>query len=447
LTEQYRGVEVEENNNLMEKIVSLCKRRGFIFPGSQIYGGLGGTWDFGPLGVELKKNVKEAWWKSLIYERDDILGLDASIIMHPSVWEASGHLQGFSDPLVDCKECKKRFKYDIVFDKCSECGGELSPARQFNLMFKTFVGPVEDAASVAYLRPETAQGIFVNFENIATTMRKKIPFGIAQYGKAFRNEITIGNFIFRSREFEQMEIEFFVQPGEDEKWHQYWLQERLSWYERFGIKKQNLKVRRHEKKELAHYAKDCYDIEYLFPMGTCELEGIANRTDFDLKQHSRATGKDFSIHEEQTNQKFLPFCIEPSGGVDRAVLAFLIDAYTEEVVKGEKRVLLNLHPFLAPVKVAVLPLLRNRPEIVEEAKKIKEDISGNYYIVYDDTGSIGRLYRRQDEIGTPYCVTVDVQSLEDKKVTVRDRCTMQQERISIERLKEYLDKKLEWKKK
>ncbi len=432
-----------EQNDIMEKIVSLCKRRGFIFPGSQIYGGLSGTWDFGPLGVELKKNIKKSWWRALVYQRDDIVGLDTSIIMNPSVWEASGHIQGFSDLLVDCKECKKRFREDIVKQTCPECKGALTQSKQFNLMFKTFVGSVEDSTSTVYLRPETAQGIFVNFKNILTTSRKKLPFGIAQYGKAFRNEITIGNFIFRSREFEQMELEFFVQPGEAQRWHQYWIQERLLWYQRLGIKKEHLIVRQHEKKELAHYAKDCYDIEYFFPMGPSELEGIANRTDFDLRQHSKISGNDLSLLDEKTNTKFFPYVIEPSGGVDRALLAFLIDAYSEEIVRGEKRVVLRLHPSLAPVKVAILPLLRNRPDIVELAKNIKNIFPGNYYVVYDDTGSIGRLYRRQDEIGTPYCVTVDVQSLEDKKITVRDRDTMQQERIHIENLKEYLDKKLE----
>ena len=427
----------------MEKIVSLCKRRGLIFQNSEIYGGLGSTWDYGPLGVELKRNVKDIWWHSVVREREDMEGLDAAILMHPTTWIASGHVESFTDPLVDCKKCKKRFRADdLKGEFCPECKGELTEMRKFNLMFKTFMGPVEDEGSVIYLRPETAQGIFVNFSNIQRAMRRKLPFGIAQIGKAFRNEITPGNFTFRTREFEQMEIEYFVKPGSDQQWYDYWVKERFDWYVKFGIKPENLRLREHGKDELAHYAKSCHDIEYLFPMGWSELEGIANRTDFDLKQHASHSGKDLHYFDEATKEQYIPYVIEPSAGADRATLAFLIDAYREEDVRGEKRVLLSLHRELAPIKAAVLPLLRNRPEIVAMAKKIAGDLRRHFRAVYDDTGSIGRLYRRQDEIGTPYCVTVDVQSLTDKEVTVRDRDSMEQDRIPIERLKEYLLEKL-----
>jgi len=428
---------------LMEKIVSLCKRRGFIFQSSEIYGGLESTWDYGPLGVELKRNVKQAWWSSIVYERGDMEGLDAAILMHPSTWIASGHLEGFADFLVDCKGCKKRFRLEQLKERrCPECGGILTEPRKFNLMFKTQVGAVENQKNVVHLRPETAQGIFVNFENVLTTSRRKLPFGIAQTGKAFRNEITTGNFTFRSREFEQMEIEYFVKPGTDEEWYRKWIDERLYWYVKFGIKRNNLKLREHAKEELAHYAKACTDIEYRFPMGWSELEGIANRTDFDLKAHSKLSGKDLSYFDEETKQKFVPYVIEPSGGVDRAVLAFLIDSYREEVVKKEKRVVLGLNKSLSPIKAAILPLLKNRDEVVTMAKGIAKDLSKNFKVRYDDTASIGRLYRRQDEIGTPFCITVDVESVSDKKVTVRDRDTMQQDRIAIDSIKEYLDKKL-----
>lgn len=433
------------STELMEKIVSLSKRRGFIFQSSEIYGGLESTWDYGPLGVELKRNVKEAWWRSVVYERDDMEGLDAAILMHPSVWIASGHVEGFADLLVDCMNCKKRFRLDHLKEKkCPECNGALTEPRKFNLMFKTHVGAMEEGGSPVYLRPETAQGIFVNFENVLTTSRRKLPFGIAQAGKAFRNEITTGNFTFRSREFEQMEIEYFVKPGTDEEIHKKWIEERLNWYIRFGIKRENLKLREHAKDELAHYAKACTDIEYLFPMGWSELEGIANRTDFDLKQHAKLSGKDLSYFDEAANERFVPYVIEPSGGVDRAVLAFLVDSYREEVVRNEKRVVLGLHKALSPIKVAILPLLKNRDEIVSVAKGITKDLSKQYKVKYDDTASIGRLYRRQDEIGTPFCVTVDVESLSDKKVTVRDRDTMQQERIAVDALKKYLQEKLEF---
>jgi glycyl-tRNA synthetase len=423
----------------MDKIVSLCKRRGIIFQNSEIYGGIGNTWDYGPLGVELKRNVKDAWWKSVVYERDDMEGLDAAILMNPATWKASGHLESFTDPLVDCKKCKHRFKLDDVEGtRCPDCGGELTKARSFNLMFKTFVGPVEDSASVTYLRPETAQGIFVNFLNVQKMMRRKIPFGIAQIGKAFRNEITPGNFTFRTREFEQMEIEYFVKPGTDEECYQHWVKERFNWYLDLGIKKENLRLREHAQNELAHYAKSCVDIEYLFPMGWAELEGIANRGDFDLSQHSQHSGKELNYFDEETKEKYIPCVIEPSAGADRATLAILIDAYREEKVRKEKRVVLQLQNRLAPIKVAVLPLLRNRPDIVETARSIAGDLRREFKAVYDDTASIGRLYRRQDEVGTPYCVTVDVQSIDDRQVTVRDRDSMQQARVPIEGIKAYL---------
>lgn len=426
----------------MDTLVSLCKRRGFIFQSSEIYGGFGSAWDYGPLGVELKRNVKSDWWRDLVQNREDIVGLDASILMSPQVWIASGHVEKFSDPLVDCKSCQRRFKADQVGDRCPECDGELTEARQFNTMFKTFVGPVEDDASVAYLRPETAQGIFVNFPNVQSATRRKLPFGIAQIGKAFRNEITPGNFTFRTREFEQMEIEYFVKPGTDEEWFDYWINERLEWYKRYGIREENLRLREHGPEELSHYSKATYDIEYNFPFGWSELEGIANRTDFDLRRHAEFSGKDMTYFDEETGEHIYPYVIEPSGGIDRAALAFLVDAYHEEEVKGRKRVLLRLHRDLAPVKVAVLPLLRNRPEVVALAKEIARDLRPHFVVIYDDTASIGRLYRRQDEIGTPYCVTVDVQSLEDRAVTVRDRDSMEQVRPSISQLKGFLLEKL-----
>jgi glycyl-tRNA synthetase len=428
----------------MDKVVSLCKRRGFIFQSSDIYGGLSNTWDYGPFGVELKNNVKRAWWKSVVYERDDIFGMDAAILMHPKVWEASGHIQSFFDLKSDCKSCKKRFKAADLKDKnkCPECGGALTEARPFNLMFKTYQGPVEEEGSLVYLRPETAQGMFVNFLNILDSKHPKLPFGLAQIGKAFRNEITPGNFTFRTREFEQMEIEYFVHPKEADKKLAEWIDYRFNWYTGLGIKKENLRKRPHSKEELAHYALACTDIEYNFPFGWSELEGIANRTDFDLKQHAAASGKDLQYFDDAAKEKFYPYIIEPSGGVDRSVLAFLADAYYEEKVKDDLRVVLKLHKDLAPTKVAVLPLLKNRPEIVGLAKKIAADLKKCFITVYDDTGAIGKLYRRQDEVGTLFCVTIDVQSLEDKQATVRDRDTMKQQRLPIEGLKDYLFKKL-----
>jgi glycyl-tRNA synthetase len=428
----------------MEKIVSLAKRRGFIFQSSEIYGGLNSCWDYGPLGVELKNNVKRAWWRKVVQEREDMVGLDASILMHPRVWEASGHVAGFSDPMVDCKSCKQRFRADhLEGDRCPACGGELTEARQFNLMFKTFMGPVEDNAATVYLRPETAQGIFVNFNNVLTTTRLKLPFGIAQIGKSFRNEITPGNFTFRTREFEQMEIEYFVKPGTDEQLHQDWMERRFQWYLDLGLAKERLRLRAHAADELAHYAKGCYDIEYYFPMGWSELEGIANRTDFDLKRHAEYSGQRIDYFDQEANEHFVPYVIEPSAGADRGTLAFLLDAYHEEPDKDDVRVVLKLHRALAPYKVAILPLSKKEP-LVNLAKGLEQELRKYWMVDYDDSKAIGRRYRRQDEIGTPYCVTVDFQSLEDKAVTVRDRDTMEQERISIAELPKYLWDKLTW---
>ena len=440
-------VKVDESQEKMEKIVSLCKRRGFIFPSSEIYGGLGSCWDYGPIGVILKNNVKQAWWRDNVQMRTDMAGLDAAILMHPTVWKASGHVDNFQDPMVDCKECKKRFRADdLDSDKCPECGGELTEARQFNLMFKTFMGPVEDSSATVYIRPETAQGIFVNFKNVATVSRKKIPFGIAQIGKAFRNEITPGKFTFRTREFEQMEIEFFVHPDEGEKWFDYWVNERYQWYLKYGIHKENLRLRPHGKEELAHYAAACQDVEYNFTWGWSELEGIANRTDFDLKRHQEFSGENLTYFDEEKNVHFAPYVIEPSAGADRGTLAFLVDAYHEDEApseKGtmEKRVVMRFSRALAPVKAAVLPLSK-KAELMEIAQKIYDDLRVNYFCDYDERGSIGRRYRRQDEIGTPLGITVDFQSLEDNAVTIRDRDTMQQERVAMAKLQEYVREKL-----
>jgi glycyl-tRNA synthetase len=421
----------EKSKVEMDKIVSLCKRRGFIFPNSEIYGGLESSWDYGPLGVELKRNIKNTWWRDIVHLRDDIVGIDAGIIMHPKTWIASGHVEGFSDPLVECKVCNLRWRATDIEDKhCQVCGALLTEPRQFNLMFKTFMGPVENEASVVYLRPETAQGIFVNFENVLTTTRKKLPFGIAQVGKSFRNEITTGNFTFRTREFEQMELEYFVKPGEDEKWFNFWVSERLEWYVKLGIKRENLRLREHSKEELAHYARGCFDVNYLFPMGWGELEGIANRSDFDLLQHSKFSGKELSYFDEDTGERYTPYVIEPSSGVDRITLALLIDAYDEEEVKGEKRVILRIKPALAPIKVAVLPLSRNE-KLMPLSKEVYNEVRGHFVTQYDDSQSIGRRYRRQDEIGTPLCVTIDFQSLEDKQVTIRERDSMEQIRVPI----------------
>jgi len=433
-----------DTTGLMDKIVALAKRRGFIFQSSEIYGGLNGAWDYGPLGVELKRNVKNAWWQSVVHFRDDVMGLDAAILMHPTTWKASGHTDNFADMLVECKKCNKRLRPDHIQNgKCPQCGNTtFSEPRSFNLMLKTSLGAMEDSSSVVYLRPETAQGIFVNFGNVIDSMHRKLPFGIAQIGKAFRNEITPGNTTFRTREFEQMEIEYFCRPEQALQKYQEWIAARFGWYIDLGMKKENLKLREHAKEELAHYAAGCTDVEYNFPFGWSELEGIANRTDYDLKQHAQFSGKDLQYQDPITNEKIYPYVIEPSGGCDRATLAFLVDAYHEETVNDALRVVLKFHPKLAPIKVAVLPLLKKNESIVAMAKKIKSELQKDMVCVYDDTAAIGKLYRRQDEVGTVFCVTVDVQSLEDKQVTVRFRDTMQQERISLERLSGYLKEKL-----
>ena len=494
-----------DQSGLMEKIVALCKRRGFIFQSSEIYGGINGFWDYGPLGVELKRNLKNIWWEDVVRKRDDIVGLDAAIIMNPKVWEASGHVGGFNDPMVDCKDCKARFRADRAFtvigrvgddvivyegvetndslsardkvlieansktrhkidhyrdqiewvmfsaDKvppnekslCPLCKGELTQPRSFNLMFKTFIGAMDDSSSQAYLRPETAQGIFVNYKNVLDTSRVKLPFGIAQIGKAFRNEINPRNFTFRSREFEQMEIEFFCHPSEADKWYEYWREARYKWYMDLGLTSSKLRLRDHEKDELAHYAASCADIEYDFPFGTSELEGIANRTDFDLSQHQKSSGKDMTYFDDETKERLIPYVIEPSGGVDRAVLAFICEAYAEDEApddegKMQKRVLMKFHPRLAPIKVAVFPLVKKEgmPEI---ARRIYDDVLASGLTgFYDEKGAIGRRYRRQDEAGTPFCVTVDGQTLDDQTVTIRDRDSLKQDRIAADEVAQYV---------
>jgi glycyl-tRNA synthetase len=429
-------------NDLMDRVVNLAKRRGLVFPSSEIYGGFRSTWDYGPLGVLLKRNVKDAWWRSMVQLRDDIVGLDAAILMAPKVWEASGHLATFADPLVDCRNCKERFRADELpaSGACPNCGAKdsFTEARQFNLMFKTYAGPVEDDASVAYLRPETAQGIFVNFANVQTTTRKKPPFGIAQIGKSFRNEITPGNFVFRTREFEQMEMEYFVPPEDAPRWYEYWCRERFRWYTDLGIPDDQLRLRPHEAEELSHYSAGTSDVEFLYPWGWGELEGIANRTDFDLTQHSTFSGQDLSYYDQEHDRRYLPYVIEPAAGADRATLAFLLAAYEEEDVdngKGgtEKRTLLRLHPRLAPIKVAVLPLSKNE-RLVPVADEVAAAIRAELMIDVDVAGSIGRRYRRQDEVGTPFCVTVDFDTLDDRAVTIRDRDSMSQERVPIDGL-------------
>jgi len=435
----------------MDQIVALCKRRGFIFPSSEIYGGIGSTYDYGHYGVLLKANVRNEWWRAMLLERDDIVALDSAILQHPRVWEASGHLAGFTDPLVDCRTCKSRFRADHLDQvacprKPSKHPGEfaecdLTEARDFNLMFETTVGPVKESGSVAYLRPETAQGIFINFKNVLQFSRKKPPFGIAQIGKSFRNEITPGNFIFRTREFEQMEMEFFVPPAEAQQWYAYWKEERLRWYVRLGIREENLRLREHESDELSHYSSGTADVEYLFPIGWSELEGIANRGDFDLTQHTQFSGEKLEYFDQQTKERYVPHVIEPAAGADRATLAFLVDAYAEEQVEGERRTVLKLHPRLAPVKAAVLPLVRKdgQPEL---ARKLFEDLRGTVQAEYDEGGSIGKRYRRQDEIGTPYCVTVDHQTLADGTVTLRDRDSLEQERLPADGLRGELARRL-----
>lgn len=480
-----------DSAKMMDKIVSLAKRRGFVFQSSEIYGGLNGCWDYGPMGVEMLNNIKHEWWKSMTY-RENIEGVDAAILMHPRVWEASGHVENFTDPMVDCKQCKARYRLDVLFDdlslkkkkeilremypeqyagqqkdevieeafakliatdqqasalvpkiQCPNCGskGSFTDARKFNLMFKTFVGPVEDASAVVYLRPETAQGIFVDFLNVQTASRQKIPFGIAQIGKAFRNEINTKNFLFRTREFEQMEMEFFVKPGTDDQHFEYWRGERMQWYVDLGMKREKLQWHQHPKDKLAHYAKDAYDIEYLFPFGWGEIEGVHNRTDYDLSRHEQYSGKSMKYFDEETKEKYTPYVIETSSGASRSFMAFLIDAYHEEdapTAEGtmETRTVLKLHPKLAPNKIAIFPLV-NRDGMPELAKKIEAELRPHFRVFYDDSGAVGRRYRRQDEIGTPFCVTVDSQTLQDETVTVRDRDTMTQERVGASKLREY----------
>ena len=459
--------------NSMEKIVNLCKSRGYIFPGSEIYGGLANTWDYGPLGVEFKNNVKKAWWKKFIQENKLNVGLDSAILMNPKTWEASGHIGGFSDPLIDCKECKSRFRADKIIEEyafdnkidikvsdgmsneeliglidkhninCPKCGKHnYTDIRKFNLMFKTFQGVTEDSTATIYLRPETAQGIFVNFKNVARTTRKKIPFGIGQIGKSFRNEITPGNFTFRTREFEQMELEFFCKPGEDLKWFEYWRSYAVDFLKSLGMHEENIRLRDHDKEELSHYSNATTDIEYNFPFGFGELWGIADRTNFDLSQHMEFSKEDMTYTEVDTNEKYVPYCIEPSVGCDRLALAFLCDAYEEEeIAEGDIRTVLKLHPALSPIKIAVLPLSK---KLSEEATKVYDMLVTKYSVDFDDAGSIGKRYRRQDEIGTPYAITFDFDSLEDESVTIRNRDTMKQERVKISELEEYFSNKFEF---
>lgn len=465
---------MKNNEKTMEKIVALCKGRGFIFSGSEIYGGLANTWDYGPLGVELKNNVKKAWWKKFVQENPYNVGLDAAILMNPQVWVASGHVGGFSDPLMDCKECKERFRADKVIEDwcqennfdlghsvdamsqaemkafvdehqicCPSCGKfNWTDIRQFNLMFKTFQGVTEDAKNTVYLRPETAQGIFVNFKNVQRTSRKKIPFGIAQVGKSFRNEITPGNFTFRTREFEQMELEFFCEPGTDLEWFAYWKKFCLDWLSSLGLKEEEIRVRDHSPEELCFYSKATSDVEFLFPFGWGELWGIADRTDYDLSQHQEVSKQDLTYFDDEKKEKYIPYVIEPSLGADRMVLAFLCSAYDEEELEGgDTRTVMHFHPALAPIKIGVLPLSK---KLNEGAEKVFAELSKTYNCEFDDRGNIGKRYRRQDEIGTPFCVTYDFESEEDGAVTVRDRDTMEQERIKIEDLKAYFEKKFEF---
>jgi glycyl-tRNA synthetase len=436
--------------DLMEAVTSLAKRRGIAFQSSEIYGGLRSSWDYGPLGAELRRNIRSAWWRSMVQLRDDVVGLDAAIIMSPRVWEVSGHVAGFSDPLVECLNCHQRHREDHLEGDppaCPNCGGtDFTESKPFNLMFQTNMGPVQSEDSVAYLRPETAQGMFVDFPLVQSVSRKKLPFGVAQIGKSFRNEITPGNFIFRTREFEQMEMEFFVKPGTDEEWHSYWCDQRMQWYVDLGITKEKLRLRPHEPDELAHYAKAASDVEYEFPFGWGELEGIANRTDFDLRAHQEASGEDLTYFDQEKEERYLPYVVEPAGGVDRTLIALLVDGFREEEVptaKGgtEKRTLLALHKDLAPIKVAVLPLSRNET-LAPEARAVLDLVKPHWMCDYDDAGSIGRRYRRQDEVGTPFCVTVDFDSMQDRQVTIRDRDTMLQERLPIDELVAHLKARL-----
>ncbi|MEU8321797.1 glycine--tRNA ligase [Nonomuraea sp. NPDC048881] len=454
--------------DVMDTIVSLAKRRGLVYPSSEIYGGLRASWDYGPLGVELKNNVKRQWWLSMVQSRDDVVGLDSCVILAPEVWRASGHVETFTDPLTECQSCHKRFRADHLVEAyeekngkepengladitCPNCGnkGTFTEPRQFSGLLKTFLGPVEDESGLAYLRPETAQGIFINYLNVQQSARKKVPFGIGQVGKSFRNEITPGNFIFRTREFEQMEMEFFVKPGTDEEWHQYWIDERFRWYSDLGINKDNLRLYEHPQEKLSHYAKRTVDVEYRFNFQGSEwgeLEGIANRTDFDLTAHSKASGVDLSFFEQDTGERYVPYVIEPAAGVDRATLTFLLDAYTEDEApnaKGvlEKRTVLKLDHRLAPVKAAVLPLSRNA-DLSPKARDLAAQLRRRWNVEFDDAGAIGRRYRRQDEIGTPFCITVDFDTLEDHAVTIRERDSMAQERIAIDQVDSYLRQRL-----
>ncbi len=438
--------DAETGSVTMDKLVALCKRRGIVFPSSEIYGGLGSTFDYGPLGTELKRNVKEAWWRSTVQERADVVGLDSAILLHPRTWAASGHLASFADPMVDCKGCKQRFRADDAGGpRCPRCGGELTEARSFNLMFKTFMGPVEDTAATVYLRPETAQGIFLDFAEVVDTQRAKLPFGVAQIGKAFRNEITPGNFIFRTREFEQMELEFFVRPDpqEEARWFEHWVNARFEWYVRYGISRERLRLRPHAQSELAHYSRGTTDIEYRYPFGWGELEGVAKRGSFDLDRHSEFSGRDLSYFDEATRQRYRPWVIEPSAGVDRSILAFLLDAYAEDVVEDEKRVVLRLDPRLAPVKVGVFPLLRKAGQ-PEKAHAVFDLLKRRCMVVFDAAGSIGRRYRRQDEVGTPFGVTIDHETMQDDTVTLRYRDSTKQDRVAIAALPARIDELIGW---
>jgi len=440
------------DQDLMDKLVSLAKRRGFVFQSSEIYGGTGSVWDYGPLGIELKRNVKELWWSRMVHQRDDVEGLDAAILMHPRVWEASGHVEGFTDPLVECKTCKKRFRQDqLPMQACGQKpskipgeGGvcELGEPRLFNLMFKTFMGPVEEAAATIYLRPETAQGSYVNFLNVQTAARQRVPFGIAQIGKAFRNEITPGNFIFRTREFEQAEMQFFVEPGSDDEWFEYWREERMAWHQSLGIRPEKLRFHEHGPGELAHYAKKAVDIEYEFSFGWKELEGIHNRTDFDLERHETFSGKRLEYIDAGAGKRFRPFVVETAVGVDRTVLVVLADAYHEEEVEGETRVVLRFHPRVAPIKAGIFPLTKKdgQPEFAQNISKALRAASIPTF--YDEAGSIGRRYRRQDEAGTPFCITVDGQTLEDETVTIRDRDSLEQVRVAASQLRSWLQERI-----
>ncbi len=431
---------------IMDKIVSLSKRRGFIFQSSEIYGGINSCYDYGPLGVELKRNIKEAWWHEMVTSRENIEGLDAAILMHPKVWEASGHVEGFTDPMVDCKQCKSRFRADqIDLEKpCPTCGnrGTFTEARQFNLMFKTHMGPVEEDAAVVFLRPETAQGIYVNYLNVQMTARQKVPFGIAQIGKAFRNEITPGNFIFRTREFEQMEMQFFVKPGTDEEWFEYWKEQRIEWHRNLGIRKSKLRFHEHGPDELAHYAAAAFDIEYEFPFGWQELEGVHNRTDFDLRRHAEFSGKDLLYFDQQENTKYRPYIIETSAGCDRTLLTCLVDAFEEQKLENDSRTVLHFSPKIAPIKAGIFPLVK-RDGMPEVARKLHDELKMKYRVFYDESGAIGRRYRRMDEVGTPFGITIDSQTLEDNSVTVRERDSMEQTRVSLDKVAAFMEEKMQ----